>query len=93
MLCLYAAASHSWQDVIRPLVMLGSYGNDVARMHSIAALDLLVLNNPQAKHAHLALNPADSHAILLTIHASPLCLRALSDVVLGRAVADSPYIS
>ena len=39
------------QGVVRPLVLLGTYGNDLARMHSVAALDLLVLNNPQAQPA------------------------------------------
>jgi len=39
------------QGAVEPLVALGSYGNDVARMHAVAALDLLVLNNPQANEA------------------------------------------
>ncbi|KAL1518558.1 hypothetical protein AB1Y20_002847 [Prymnesium parvum] len=39
------------QGAVEPLVALGSFGNDVARMHAVAALDLLVLNNPQANEA------------------------------------------
>ena len=39
------------QGGVPPLVALGSYGNDGARMHAVAALDLLVLNNPQANEA------------------------------------------
>lgn len=36
------------QGAVEPLVALGSFGNDVVRMHAVAALDLLVLNNPGA---------------------------------------------
>lgn len=36
------------KGAVQPLVALATYGNDVARLHALAALDLLVLNNPQA---------------------------------------------
>ena len=36
---------------IDPLILLGTYGNDVAKAYAVAALDLLRLNNAQAyKH-------------------------------------------
>ena len=37
--------------VVPPLVNLGAYGNDGAKLRSVAALDLLALNNPQALEA------------------------------------------
>ena len=33
---------------IDPLILLGTYGNDVAKAYAVAALDLLRLNNAQA---------------------------------------------
>ena len=33
---------------IEPLISLGTYGNDAAKLRSVAALDLLALNNPPA---------------------------------------------
>ncbi|KAL3921510.1 MAG: hypothetical protein SGPRY_004881 [Prymnesium sp.] len=39
------------RGAVEPLVAIGSYGNDAARMLAVAALDLLVLNNPQANEA------------------------------------------
>jgi len=36
---------------VRPLIALGTYGNDAAKLRSIAALDLLALNNPAAVEA------------------------------------------
>lgn len=36
------------QGAVSPLVALGTFGTDVARMHAVAALDLLALNNPAA---------------------------------------------
>ena len=36
------------EGAVEPLVLLGTYGGDAAKLRAVAALDLLALNNPEA---------------------------------------------
>lgn len=36
------------EGAVEPLILLGTYGHDAAKLKAIAALDLLALNNPMA---------------------------------------------
>ena len=47
--CPQCQAALLQQGAAEPLVALGTYGNDAAKMRAVAALDLLALNNPAAQ--------------------------------------------
>ena len=52
-LSLTLSLSRCQKDLVKaraidPLILLGTYGNDVAKAYAVAALDLLRLNNAQA---------------------------------------------
>jgi hypothetical protein len=42
------------EGAVQPLLMLGTYGSDAAKLKAVAALDLLALNNPAAHTAIVA---------------------------------------
>ena len=77
---------------VAPLVQLGTFGNDAAKLRSMAALDLLALNNPAAMGA---IDAAGGKRLLkgLARHGGREMREATSDLLQGVTNPDTLKIS